>query len=178
MEFFTLPQIIGYIAYAFSFYACLQKDDNKMFRFFAYAWALFCVHHYMMGNYTASTSGAVISARMYLSQYYKGSLMAFSFAFLAVILAAYTYQSPYSLLPLAAVLSATFGSAYFSGIGVRISFILGCLFWFIHNFATHSIGGMALDITALTMHTITCMRLYADKKKTMIQRTETVSSLP
>ncbi len=169
-DIFGIPQITGYIAYAMSFYGCLQKDDNRMFRFLAYAWILFSAHHFMLGNYTACSSGVVLAVRMYLSQYYKGAKMAYPFALLAIAFAVPTYQSAYSLLPLGAVLLGTFGSAYFSGIAVRASFVGGSCLWFIHNFATHSIGGMALDVTTTLMHAITSARILRDRKKVRAEK--------
>lgn len=165
MQWLSLPQNIGYVAYAISFCGCLQKKDRNLFAFMGTAWLLFGLHHFFMGNLTACASGVVIMARMYLSIWYKGAKMAFPFAIIAVFFAVLTYQSPYSLLPLGAVLLATFGSAYSTGIGVRVSFMSGSCLWLIHNFAMKSIGGMALDITNIVMYSVTCFRLYKDKKK-------------
>ncbi len=63
MEWFSLPQIVGYVAYVSSFYACAQKDDKRLFKFFGYSWILFGLHHYMMGNDTAAVSAALIGIR-------------------------------------------------------------------------------------------------------------------
>ena len=162
---FAPVQIIGYVAYALSFYACFQKNDNKMFRFLAYTWGLFAVHNFMAGNLTAASSGAVLAVRMFLSQYYKGAKMAYPFAILAIIFALPTYQSLYSLLPLTAVLIGTFGSAYCRGIWLRVAFMSGCTLWLIHNIAMRSWGALAYDITTILMHTLTCLRIYREKKK-------------
>lgn len=159
MDFFTLPQIIGYVAYCTGIYAGLQKKDNRLFLLFSLTSALFCVHYFLLNQLTGASSQAVIAVRMFLNRRYKGAVIAFPFAAIALFFGWKTYQTPYSLLPLAAVLCATFGAAYFSGIKLRLVFASCCVFWLIHDIHAGSNGGIAQDITTMSVHLLTCYRL-------------------
>ncbi len=165
MDFFGLPQLIGYAAYLAGTSAGLQKKDSRLFLLFSLSSLLFCFHHFLLNNLTAASSHAVIAVRMYLNRSYKGAMIAIPFALIALAFGAMTYQTPYSLLPLGAVLAATFGAAYLGGIGLRLIFISCCFLWVVHDYAMGSLGGLAQDLTTITVHTVTCFRLLAARKK-------------
>ena len=61
--------------------------------------------------------------------------------------------------------AATFGAAYLGGIGLRLIFISCCFLWVVHDYAMGSLGGLAQDLTTITVHTVTCFRLFAAQKK-------------
>lgn len=165
MDYFSLPQVIGYIAYLSSFYACAQKDDKRLFKYFGYSWLLFGVHHYMMGNDAAAVSAVLIGIRMFLSIRWSGAVVAYPFSLIALVMGYFTYVSPISLLPLAALIVATFGASYRSGISLRLIFISTNCMWFAHNFIVGSIGAMAFDVTIAASHALTAYRIYADSKR-------------
>ncbi len=165
MEMFSVPQIIGYIAYLSSFYACAQKDDKRLFKYFGFSWLLFAVHHYMMGNGTAAVSAILIGVRMFLSIRWSGAIIAYPFSAIALISGYMTYASPLSLLPLSAVLIATFGASYSGGVVLRSIFIFTNCLWFVHNYAVGSIGAMAFDVTIAFSHALTAWRIHSDSKQ-------------
>lgn len=165
MEIFSLPQVIGYAAYFMALYAGLQKDDNRLFLGFSVSSFGFSIHHFMLGNMTAAASCFIIGLRMYLNRTYKGAVIAYPFAVIALVIGYLTYQNPYSLLPTAAVLVATFGAAFCKGIALRFIFVTCCTFWLIHDIAMGSFGGTAQDITNIIIHLSTSYRLYRDAKK-------------
>lgn len=165
MELFSLPQIVGYIAYVSSFYACAQKDDKRLFKFFGYSWLLFGLHHYMMGNDAAAVSAVLIGIRMFMSIRWSGAVVAYPFSLIALVSGYVTYVSPVSLLPLAALIVATFGASYRSGVSLRLIFISTNCMWFAHNFIVGSIGAMAFDVTIAASHALTAYRIRADAKK-------------
>lgn len=171
MEWFSLPQIVGYIAYVSSFYACAQKDDKRLFKFFGYSWVLFGLHHYMMGNDTAAVSAALIGIRMFMSVRWSGWVVAYPFSLIALIMGYLTYVSPVSLLPLAALIVATFGASYWKGIPLRMIFISTNCMWFAHNFIVGSIGAMAFDVTIAASHALTAYRIYKDS----VEKTQDVT---
>lgn len=176
MDWFSFPQIVGYIAYVSSFYACAQKDDNRLFKYFGCSWLLFGLHHFLMGNDAAAVSAVLIGIRMFTSIYWKGAVIAYPFSVLALVMGYFTYASPLSLLPLGAVIVATFGAAYFSGVSLRLIFISTNVLWFVHNAAVGSIGAMAFDITIAVSHGLTAWRIHLDRKKE--KAPETVSEMP
>lgn len=176
MDWLSLPQIIGYMAYVSSFYACAQKEDNRLFKYFGGSWLLFGLHHDLMGNDAAAVSAVLIGLRMFTSVSWKGAVIAYPFSALALVMGYFTYASPLSLLPLGAVIIATFGAAYFSGVSLRLIFISTNILWFVHNAAVGSIGAMAFDITIAASHALTAGRIYLDHRKE--QTPEPPSEMP
>ena len=141
MDLFSIPQLSGYLAYCFSLSAALQKNDKKLFLFFAVSNALFSIHHFLLGNTSAAISKIIVGSRMYLNIHFKGAVIAYPFAAIALICGYFSYKNLYSLLPVIAVIAATFTAAYSGGVKLRICFIFCCFLWLIHDIAGHSVGG-------------------------------------
>lgn len=165
MDFFSLPQILGYVAYTISLTAAMQKNDKLLFLLFAVSNLIFSVHHFMLGNVSAALSKIVVGMRMYANIYFKGAIVAFPFAFIAVASGYYGYKNFYSLLPVAAVLLATFVAAYSGGIKLRICFIVCCSLWLVHDVAGRSIGGSIEDVTSLTIYSVVLRQMIREQKR-------------
>lgn len=174
---FSFVQILGYLGYLCGFYGVTRKDDNRLFFFCSLGSFFNAIHHLMLNNLTASAASLVVAIRMYLTQYYKGWVIAIPFVITTFIFGYLTYQNVYSLLPAAAVLAATIGTAYWKGILLRFILIGCCVLWLIHNFENHSYGGMANDITAIIMHSITALRIYRDEKKEKLTTLSSVKAI-
>lgn len=169
MDFLSFPQILGYIAYALSLAGALQKNDKKLFLLFAVSGLLFGIHHFLLGNFSACLSKIIIGLRMYLNIYFKGAVIAYPFAAIALISGYYSYKNVYSLLPVAAVVIATFFAAYSGGVKLRICFIFGSILWLIHDIAGHSVGGAVEDITNISLYAFTLWQIKKDQKKNLIK---------
>ena len=104
---------------------------------------------------------------MYLNIHFKGAVIAYPFAAIALISGYITYKNAFSILPVTAVLIATFFAAYSGGIKLRICFIFCCFLWLIHDIAGHSVGGIFEDITSITIYTTTVWRMKRDEKKSL-----------
>lgn len=167
MDFFSVPQLLGYVAYAVSLTGALQKNDKKLFLLFSVSNALFSAHHFLLGNFSAALSKIIIGVRMYLNIHIKGALIAYPFAFITLIAGYFSYKTPYSLLPVAAVVLATFVAAYSGGVKLRICFIVCCCLWLIHDIAGRSVGGVIEDITSISVYSFTLWRMKKDQKKSL-----------
>ena len=167
MDFFSAPQLLGYIAYAVSLTGALQKNDKKLFLLFAASNALFSIHHFLLGNISACLSKIIVGSRMYLNIHFKGAVIAYPFAAIALISGYFSYKNPYSLLPVAAVVLATFVAAYSGGIKLRICFIFCCCLWLIHDIVGRSAGGAVEDITSILIYSFTLWRKKKDQKKSL-----------
>lgn len=165
MDFLSFPQILGYVAYAISLIAATQKKDKKLFLMFTFSNALFGLHHFLLGNLSAAISKIIVGSRMFLNIYFRGAIIAIPFAIIAIISGYYTYQVPVSVLPVIAVVLATFVSAYSGGIKLRICFIFCCSLWLIHNIVRHSIGGTVEETTNIILYATTVWRMKQDQKK-------------
>lgn len=167
MDVFSLPQILGYLAYSISLIGATQKKDNNLFLLFSISCGLFGIHHFLLGNFSACLSKIIVGLRMYLNIYFKGAVIAYPFAAIALISGYLSYKNPFSILPVAAVVIATFFSAYSGGIKLRMCF-LSCFFlWLIHDIAGHSIGGIFEDVTSITIYATTIWRMKRDEKKSL-----------
>lgn len=167
MDFLSIPQLLGYIAYAVSLSGALQKNDKKLFLLFAASNALFAVHHFLLGNFSACLSKLIVGTRMYLNIHFKGAVIAYPFAAIALISGYFSYENPYSLLPVAAVVIATFVAAYSGGAKLRICFIFCNFLWLTHDIARNSIGGSIEDITNITLYSFTLWRMKKNQKKSL-----------
>lgn len=167
MDLFSIPQLSGYLAYCFSLSAALQKNDKKLFLFFAVSNALFSIHHFLLGNTSAAISKIIVGSRMYLNIHFKGAVIAYPFAAIALICGYISYKNLYSLLPVIAVVAATFTAAYSGGVKLRICFIFCCFLWLIHDIAGHSVGGTIEDLTNILIYSLTLYRMKKEEKKSL-----------
>ena len=165
MDFFSLPQILGYVAYTVSMTAAMQKNDKRLFLLFAVSSLLFSIHHFMLGNISAALSKIVVGTRMYVNIYFKGAMVAFPFAAIAIFFGYCGYKNFYSLLPVAAVLLATFVSAYSGGVKLRACFICCCSLWLVHDIAGRSVGGCVEDVTSLIIYSFVLRRMIRDERE-------------
>lgn len=165
MDFFSFPQLLGYAAYTISLIAATQKKDKKLFLLFSFSNALFSLHQFLLGNLSAAASKIIVGTRMLLNIRFKGAVIAFPFATIAVVSGYYTYQTPVSVLPVIAVVLATFVAAYSGGIKLRICFIVCCSLWLIHNIVRGSIGGSIEETTNIILYASTIWRMKKDQKK-------------
>ena len=169
MDFLSFPQILGYVAYTLSLAGALQKNDKKLFLLFAVSALLFGIHHFLLGNFSACLSKVIVGLRMYLNIYFKGAIIAYPFAAIALISGYYSYKNVYSLLPVAAVVIATFFAAYSGGAKLRICFLFCCFLWLVHDIAGGSVGGVIEDMTNISLYAFTLWRMKKDKKKNLIK---------
>ena len=167
MDIFSIPQILGYLAYSLSLIGATQKKDNNLFLLFSISCGLFGIHHFLLGNFSACISKIIVGLRMYLNIHFKGAVIAYPFALIALISGYLSYKNPFSILPVIAVVVATFFAAYSGGIKLRICFIFCCFLWLIHDIAGHSFGGVFEDITSITIYTTTVWRMKRDEKKSL-----------
>lgn len=167
MDFLSFPQVLGYVAYTISLIAATQKKDKKLFLLFTFSNALFSLHHFLLGNLSAAISKIIVGSRMFLNIYFKGAIIAFPFAAIAVVSGYYTYQTPVSVLPVIAVILATFVAAYSGGIKLRICFIICSSLWLIHNIVRHSVGGSIEETTNIILYATTVWRMKQDQKKSL-----------
>ena len=170
MDAFSFPQLLGYAAYTISLIAATQKKDNNLFLLFTFSNALFGLHHFLLGNLSAAASKIIVGLRMCLNIRFKGAVIAFPFATIAVISGYYTYQVPVSVLPVIAVVLATFVAAYSGGIKLRICFIVCCSLWLIHNIVRHSIGGSIEETTNIVIYATTVWRMKKDHRKLQTEK--------
>lgn len=165
MDFFSFPQLLGYVAYCFALSAAAQKKDKRLFLLFSIANAVFSVHHFLLGNFSACISKIIVGLRMFLNIHFKGAVIAYPFATIALVSGYLSYKNPYSILPVAAVVLATFAAAYSGGLKLRLCFIFCCFLWLIHDIAGHSVGGAIEDTTSIIIYTTTVWRMKKDQKK-------------
>lgn len=154
-------QGIGFIGYVIGLWAGLQKKDDRLFLGFSVAFLFFTAHHWLLNNQMAAASALLIGIRMYLNRSLNGLIIAVPFSIAACILAYFTYQDFYSLMPLTAVLVATIGTAYTKGIKLRYILMCCCLCWLIHDTAKGSYAGTVQDLTNISVYLYT---IFAMKK--------------
>jgi hypothetical protein len=81
-----------------------------------------------------------------------------------VLAGGYFYHEPMDVFPIIASSIAGAATFLFTGLQMRIAFLLVSAFWLCFNLYAHSIGGVMADVSVLIINGITILRILNDKK--------------
>lgn len=115
-------------------------------------------HFWFLGAVEASLLVGVTAARFFVSSLTTDRRMLWLFLLLAVGSFAWTYQSPVSLLALAATLVGTYGSFHGSGNAVRYSMIAAEVLWLVHNIIVWSPVAVFMEVLFLASNVVGLLR--------------------
>lgn len=162
---FSLPQLVGYLAFAFGVAAFLQKGDLRFKLFLAAETASYVVHFWLLGNYPAMASSGVGFARTLVSIRSQSPWVAAFFVALTLLLGGLVVQSWAGVLPILGTCIGTAAVFLFKGIAMRWVLFVATLLWLTNNILSGSIGGTALELCIAAANLFTIARLYRQRAK-------------
>ncbi|MDT7837083.1 YgjV family protein [Aquabacterium sp. OR-4] len=150
----------GWAAFAFGV-ACFAQTDDRRFRWLMAAECLsYAIHFAWLGQPAAAASTGVSLARALVSLRWRSGHLAWAFIAVNAGFAAWFYQGPLSLMPLAASICGTWALFRLQGLAMRALMLGGTLIWVLHNAIAGSVGGTLLELVVAAVNAHTMWQLW------------------
>jgi hypothetical protein len=163
MQYFSVAQCLGYVAFVLGVAAFLQKDDRRLKLLIACESLVYAMHFALLGNPPAAASALVSSVRTVLSLRTRSLIVAAVIVGVNLAVGVLFARSGAGWLPVVASAAATV--AVFVLQGIRLRFVLlGCTaLWLVNNVICRSVGGVLLESTIAVASISTIIRLFAER---------------
>jgi len=158
MSPFLISQILAAITLCIGMAAFQFRDRKYILRGWCIAAVVAGAHFYILGNNEACVLVLVTAVRFLVASFTTNPRLMYLFLALTLCSYALTYESPISLLALAATLIGTFGSFRRSETGVRASMMTTEGLWAIHNFLVWSPVALGMEILFFASNLIGLLR--------------------
>lgn len=157
---FSLPQLVGYVAFILGVACFLQKNDVRFKLFMSGECIAYVVHFSLLGNPTAVASSLVSTTRSVLSIYTRSIWVAVVVVAINLGMGIMLVEHAWNWLPLIASCIGTLALFLLQGIPMRLTMLLGTVLWIANNIISGSIGGSALEIVIAAVNLVTIRRMW------------------
>ena len=134
------------------------RERRHILRGWFVAAAFAAAHFFVLGSIEAGMLVAVTALRMLISSFSTDKRLMWLFLLLSVAGFAWTYESPVSLLALAATLIGTVGAFHGTENAVRYSMMGTEVLWTIHNVIVWSPVAIAMEVLFFSSNLIGLLR--------------------
>jgi hypothetical protein len=165
MQFFSLAQCVGYVAFVLGTFAFLQKNDRHLKILNGAQSLVYAVHFMLLGNLAASVSSMTSGARNFIALKTRSPYVAALIIAVNVALGCIFVKSGWGWLPVIGSCAGTIAIVTLRGIPMRLVLLGGTLLWLTNNILSGSIGGTLLECFIATANTTTMFRLLRSRAK-------------
>ena len=152
-------QVVGYFAFVLGIAAFLQKSDGRLKLYNASQGLIYSLHFVLLGNFAASASALVSSARSFLALRFRSLILAAATVAVHLGVGAAFARSPAAWLPVVGSCCATVAIFTLDGIPLRSVLLLSTMMWLANNILSRSIGGTALELGVASANISTMLRM-------------------
>ncbi len=152
-------QALGLVATAVFLYGATQKNDRKLLGIYIAGSSLLIVHFILMTAWSAAVSETITLFRFYLSRVYRKNWVYWILVGSYVSMAALLAKDIFGILPFAGSIVATTGVFRFSGIPMRLCFLMTEILWVIYSVHIGSLGSILLNLGLFAITTTTIIRI-------------------
>ncbi len=161
-------QTIGFLAVGVNVIAFITTKDKKFLLFMALSSAIWGLHFYLMGLFTASGVNFFDVIKNLIALKYKRNLFWMSiFLLIYATIGFFTFDPSnlFSLLPILNAFLSLFFVFYLKGVWLKVGFLLILVLWFVYNIMGQSLGGMMSDILLFISGVYGLIRIFLQEKK-------------
>jgi len=155
---FVLSQVLAGLTLVSGMAAFQFKERRHILRGWCVAALFAAAHFYILGANEAAILVLVTAVRFLISSFTTDARLMWLFLGLSVAGFALTYESPVSLLALAATLIGTIGSFHGTARAVRLTMMATELLWAIHNIIIWSPVAVGMEALFFTSNLIGMLR--------------------
>lgn len=162
----NLVQIVGYLAMAAGISSRFFKQDGPLLLLSTICGFLFFIHFWMLDETAAALANGLGAIRFLLAYRFRNNPKHWVnvSAFISVLLYFiwFAISHPMHLnnyLVVIVTLVMGIGTIFFTGIPLRISFMIGDIIWLTISVLAGSIGGFAMDAITFVVTSITVYRM-------------------
>ena len=164
-DFFSVPQLFGYLAFIFGVACFLQKSDMRFRVLLVCESVSYVLHFWLLGNLPAMASSSMAMTRTLASIWTRSRWAAAFFLALTIALGCWLVTGWAGLLPIVASCIGTTAVFLFSGITMRLMMLTATFLWLANNILSGSIGGTALETCIALSNAYTIWHLYRVQQK-------------
>jgi hypothetical protein len=165
LDYFSLPQVLGYATFLISMVAFAQKRDRNLKVWLIGQNLLYASHFFLMDNPAAAVGTLLSAVRNVFSLRTNALWVALLLLSANVLLGIVVVNAVWNVLPLAATAIATLSIFRLHGMRLRLGLFCATLLWLVNNVLTGSIGGTAIELVITIISSITIFRLHRDSHK-------------
>lgn len=158
-DWFSLAQLLGYLAFVLGVACFLQTDDRRFKWFMTGECVAYIAHFALLGNPTAVASSALSMLRSLLSLHTRSKWVAVGVVAANVGFGLAIAKQPGDWLPLMASCLGTIALFTLQGIAMRLLMMCGTGLWIANNLIVGSIGGTALEVVIALINATTIIRM-------------------
>lgn len=159
MDFYSLPQCVGYIAFVLGVIAFLQKKDRPLKFFVGLESLVYTVHFTLLGNATAAASALITSLRSFLAIKTSSTLVAVVVVIANIAAGLVLTKGVLGWLPVIGSCVSTYAVFTMKGIPMRLMILSSTFCWLANNILSGSIGGTLLEAIIAVVNTSTILRM-------------------
>jgi hypothetical protein len=161
LQFLSIAQCFGYLAFILGVSAFLQKSDRKLRALNGSESLVYAVHFFLLGNPCASASALVSGTRSFLSLKMRSPFLAAAFVIVNVAFGFAFARNAVGWLPVIGSCFATLAIFLMRGVRMRMVLLVSTLCWLANNILSGSIGGTLLEFTIATANIVTVTRMLS-----------------
>lgn len=159
MQFFSIAQCVGYVAFVLGVSAFLQKSDHRLKALNASESLVYSVHFTLLGNPSAAACALISGIRSFLSLKVRSPYLAALFIVINVGFGFVFAKGVAGWLPVLGSCLATLAIFLMRGVRMRLVLLMSTLLWLANNILSGSIGGTLLETTIATVNSITMIQI-------------------
>lgn len=157
---FSLPQLVGYLAFLLGVISFLQRDDRRLRGMIGAQAFTYAVHFFLLGSTVAALASLITCTRALLSLVTRSRRVAVAILAVNVTLGVLTAKSAAGWLPVIATSAGTIAFFWFGGLRMRFILLGSTACWLMNNVIVGSIGGTMLELFIGAVNSTTCYRLW------------------
>ncbi|ENI4488198.1 YgjV family protein [Vibrio fluvialis] len=163
----SLAQALGFVSFGLGISTFYQKNDRRL-KIVMFVFNLnHLLHFILLGSAVSALSAALSAMRTASSIYTSSKYVAAIFLLAGAGLGLYTADHWWDLWPVIGSMIGTFAIFMLRGIQMRIAFLIGACCWLTNNILVGSIGGTLLELTVITVNSLTIFRMLREQKRAL-----------
>ncbi|EKO3390933.1 YgjV family protein [Vibrio fluvialis] len=163
----SLAQALGFVSFGLGISTFYQKNDRRL-KIVMFVFNLnHLLHFILLGSAVSALSAALSAMRTASSIYTSSKYVAAIFLLAGAGLGLYIAEHWWDLWPVIGTMIGTFAIFMLRGIQMRIAFLIGACCWLTNNILVGSIGGTLLELTVITVNSLTIFRMLREQKRAL-----------
>jgi len=162
MQWFSLAQLVGYVAFVVSAAAFLQKSDRGLKLLLFVQGIVYGAHFLLLGNLPAAASAGLSGTRSLAAVKTRSTWVAIVFVILSLAVGFAFAGRGFGWLVVIASVAGTLAMFMLNGIPLRLVLLGGTILWLTNDIFSHSIGGTALETMIAVVNLSTIIRMVRE----------------
>ncbi|WP_122032758.1 YgjV family protein [Aliivibrio sp. EL58] len=164
VDVFSFAQLLGFLSFVLGIAAFYQKNDKRLKLLMLALNINHMIHYLLLGSTVSALSSLLSAMRTTTAIFIRNGYIAFVFVCTSLLFGILTTDYMWQLFPLIGTAIGSYAIFMLDGIRMRCWFFIGAACWLINNILIGSIGGVLLEITAMSVNIITIIRLHKDSR--------------